>query len=120
MFKFGLFEEVVMAVEAEGFGGFGEEFGVVGGVRSVTFGAAFGNGCMHDFKVGHRIIMALEAEILPGFGQHFGQRTAVGFMTGGAFAVIGGLVFDLGGGEKILVASEADLLLRPLHVDRKL
>ena len=120
MFNFGLFEEVVMAVEAERFGGFGEEFGVVGGVRSVTFGAAFRNGCVNDFKVGDRIIMALEAKSLTGFGQHFGQRTAVRFMTGGALAVIGGLVFDFGGGEKILVAGKADLLLRSLHVDRKL
>ena len=120
MLNFGLFEEVVMAIETKRFGGFGKEFGVVGGVRGVALGAAFGNGCVNDFEVGDRIIMALETKILAGLGQHFGQRTAVRFMTGGALAVIGWLVFDLGGSEKILVASKADLLLRRLHLDRKL
>src|SRR6185503_12953969 len=108
MLDLGLFEEVVVAFEAEAFHRLIEQLRLGRGMRRMTFLAALQHRLMGELKVRDRIVMALEAKRFARLDQHLRQRTTVGFMTRGALAVVHRLVLRLHSGEKILMTCEAN------------
>jgi hypothetical protein len=62
------------------------------------------------FGLGRKRVMTFGTQGGAGQVQHVGIGRSVGIVAAGAFAVFGGLMFDLKGGQEIVVASKADLV----------
>ena len=72
---------------------------------------------MLDRGLLQKIVMAVKANLQTGFEQHFGIGRTMGMMTGRAFIIFDGHVFEqsLSVHQEIVVTGEADLGLWPFH-----